>query len=95
MCPACGRWRPSDTLTDSGRLRPGALREMITAFLAARPDEAFTATAISRHVERSSGAIANSLVALTKDSITKQVSDSPRRYQYIPPKGDAPASTPN
>ncbi|MGI5352996.1 hypothetical protein ACQEU8_33180 [Streptomyces sp. CA-250714] len=94
-CPTCGHVRPSDTVTDSGRLRPGALREMVIAFLAARPDEAFTATAISRHVERSSGAIANSLVTLTKDGIAQQVSESPRRYQYIPPQSDTPSSTPN
>ncbi|MEU7317202.1 hypothetical protein [Streptomyces sp. NPDC007083] len=86
-CPTCGHWRPSDTLTDTGRLRPGALRQIVTAFLASHPDEAFTATAISRQVERSSGAIANSLTAMAKDGIARQVSDSPRRYQYVPPQG--------
>ncbi|MEU2721594.1 hypothetical protein [Streptomyces smyrnaeus] len=87
LCPTCGHWRPSETVTDSGRLRPGALREMVTAFLAAHPDEAFTATKISRHLEHSSGAIANNLVALTKQGIAKQVSESPRRYQYAPQDG--------
>ncbi|MFE0760191.1 hypothetical protein [Streptomyces smyrnaeus] len=95
MCPTCGHWRPSDTLTDNGRLRPGALREMVTAFLAAHPDEAFTATKISRHLEHSSGAIANNLAKLAKNGIARQVSDSPRRYQYAPPQSDTHTSTPN
>ncbi|MFF9560350.1 hypothetical protein ACF1DY_31620 [Streptomyces albus] len=95
MCPTCGHWRPSDTVTDSGRLRPGALREMVTAFLAAHPDEAFTATKISRHLEHSSGAIANNLAALAKKGIAKQVSDSPRRYRYAPPQSETRTTTPN
>jgi len=95
MCPTCGHWRPSETVTDSGRLRPGALREMVTAFLAAHPDEAFTATAISRHLEHSSGAIANNLAKLAKNGIAQQVSDSPRRYQYISPQSDTPDSANN
>ncbi len=93
--PPCGHWRPSDTVTDSGRLRPGALREVVTAFLAAHPDEAFTATKISRHLEHSSGATANSLTALVKNGIARQVSENPRRYQYVPSQSDTPADTNN
>ncbi len=63
-CPTCGHWRSSDTHTDSGRLRPGALREKVVSFLADHSYEAFTATKISRHLEHSSGAIANSLATL-------------------------------
>ncbi|WP_026004601.1 helix-turn-helix domain-containing protein [Streptomyces sp. AA1529] len=94
-CPTCGHWRPSETVTDSGRLRPGALREMVLAFLAAHPDEAFTATKISRHLEHSSGAIANNLATLAKNGLTKQVSESPRRYQHLPPNDNAPSDISN
>ncbi|WP_208883959.1 hypothetical protein [Streptomyces armeniacus] len=65
-----------------GRLQPGALREMVVAHLQANPDTAYTATGISRIIDRSSGAIANALVKLTAQGTTRQVSDAPRRYQY-------------
>ncbi|MBQ0863073.1 hypothetical protein [Streptomyces sp. RK75] len=68
---------------------------MVTAFLTAHPDEAFTATKISRRLEHSSGAIANSLAALAKSGIARQVSEYPRRYQYAPPQSDTPADTNN
>ncbi|WP_431983075.1 hypothetical protein [Streptomyces qinglanensis] len=84
--------RPSATVTDSGRLRPGVLGEMVLNFMAAHPDEAFTATAISRSIERSSGAIANSLVTLTERGTVRQVTDQPRRYQYVPAQ-DASSAT--
>ncbi|MEU2720732.1 hypothetical protein [Streptomyces smyrnaeus] len=60
--------------------------------MAAHPDEAFTATATSRSIERSSGAIANSLVTLAKRSTVRQVTDQPRRYQYVPAQ-DASSAT--
>ena len=63
------------------RLQPGQLREMVAAHLSAHPDDAFTATAISR---RSSGAIANALATLTKQGLARQVCDAPRRYQLAP-----------
>lgn len=91
-CPTCGHVRPSATVTDSGRLRPGVLGEMVLNFMAAHPDEAFTATAISRSIERSSGAIANSLVTLTERGTVRQVTDQPRRYQYVPAQ-DASSAT--
>ncbi|WP_432106665.1 hypothetical protein [Streptomyces sp. AA1529] len=65
------------------------------AFLAAHPDEAFTATKISRHLEHSSGAIANNLATLAKNGLTEQVSESPRRYQHLPPNDNAPGDISN
>ncbi|MFI6350232.1 hypothetical protein [Streptomyces sp. NPDC050560] len=64
-----------------GRLAPGALRELVIGHLRAHPGEAFTATKISRVIERSSGAIANALVTLVKQGLAEQVSDAPRTYR--------------
>ncbi|MFD8461810.1 prolipoprotein diacylglyceryl transferase [Streptomyces antimycoticus] len=72
------------TVNQSGhrtRLAPGALRQMVIGHLTAHPDEAFTATRISRIIEKSSGAIANALVTLTKQGITEQVTEHPRTYR--------------
>ncbi|MGW5697872.1 hypothetical protein ACWEWX_45755 [Streptomyces asiaticus] len=72
------------TVNQSGhrtRLAPGALRQMVISHLTAHPDEAFTATRISRIIEKSSGAIANALVTLTKQGIAEQVTEHPRTYR--------------
>ncbi|MFM9446937.1 hypothetical protein [Streptomyces acidiscabies] len=67
--------------TETGRLAPGGLRQMTFDHLQAHPDEAFTATRISRAINRSSGAIANALVTLTRQGLTEQVTDQPRTYR--------------
>ncbi|WP_267244537.1 helix-turn-helix domain-containing protein [Streptomyces sp. PR69] len=64
------------------RLAPGALRQMVIDHLKTHPGEAFTATRISRVIEKSSGAIANALVKLTQQGITEKVSDYPRTYRW-------------
>ena len=71
------------------RLAPGALRQMVIDHLQAYPGEAFTATKISRVIEKSSGAIANSLVTLARQGIAEQVSDRPRTYRLVTPDGNA------
>ncbi|MFE6158792.1 hypothetical protein ACFQ7F_07725 [Streptomyces sp. NPDC056486] len=63
------------------RLAPGALRQMVIDHLQAHPSEAFTATKISRVIEKSSGAIANALVTLTRQGIGEQVTEQPRTYR--------------
>ncbi|MEV8022140.1 hypothetical protein AB0O76_38680 [Streptomyces sp. NPDC086554] len=68
-------------LGEKKRLVPGALRQMVIDHLQAHPDEAFTATKISRLIEKSLGAIANSLATLVKQGIAEQVSDRPRTYR--------------
>ncbi|KPI04475.1 regulatory protein IclR [Actinobacteria bacterium OK074] len=68
-------------LTDNKRLAPGALRQMVIDHLKAHPDEAFTATRISRAIDKSSGAIANALEKLAKQEVAEQVSDRPRTYR--------------
>ncbi|GAA2110094.1 MarR family transcriptional regulator [Streptomyces synnematoformans] len=65
----------------TGRLAPGALRKQVLSHLQAHPTEAFTATQISRAIERSSGAIANALATLTTKGLAEQVTDTPRRYR--------------
>ncbi|MFE0178043.1 hypothetical protein ACFWZ2_37615 [Streptomyces sp. NPDC059002] len=69
------------------RLAPGALRQMVIAHLQAHPGEAFTATKISRVIEKSSGAIANALATLTRQGIAEQVTDQPRTYRLAEPEG--------
>ncbi|MFF4602567.1 helix-turn-helix domain-containing protein [Streptomyces sp. NPDC001339] len=64
-----------------GRLAPGALRQMVIDHLHAHPDEAFTATRISRIIDKSSGAIANALEKLASQGITEQVTDRPRMFR--------------
>ncbi|MGN5380501.1 hypothetical protein ACQ4WX_35290 [Streptomyces lasalocidi] len=70
------------------RLAPGALRQMVIDHLSAHPGEAFTATGISRVIEKSSGAIANALVKLVIENIAEQVSDRPRTYRMATPDGN-------
>ncbi|MBL1102804.1 MarR family transcriptional regulator [Streptomyces coffeae] len=77
--------------TDKVRLAPGALRQMVIDHLTAHPNEAFTATRISRTIAKSSGAIANALATLTKQGIAEQVTEHPRTYRLAttPANGDA------
>ncbi|MER6385001.1 hypothetical protein ABT274_34735 [Streptomyces sp. NPDC001127] len=71
------------------RLAPGALRQMVIDHLSAHPGQAFTATGISRVIEKSSGAIANALARLVRENIAEQVSDRPRAYRLVTPQADA------
>ncbi|MFF2811809.1 hypothetical protein ACFVT2_32480 [Streptomyces sp. NPDC058000] len=76
--------KPADAITlpsAKRRLAPGALRHMVIDHLQAHPDEAFTATKISRIIGRSSGAIANSLDKLASQGTVEQVSDRPRMFR--------------
>ncbi|KAF4408922.1 MarR family transcriptional regulator [Streptomyces lycii] len=78
------RAAPTGVITPPGekkRLAPGALRQMVIEHLAAHPGEAFTATKISRVIEKSSGAIANALEKLVNQGIAEQVSDKPRTFR--------------
>ncbi|MEN8652379.1 hypothetical protein ABCR94_17685 [Streptomyces sp. 21So2-11] len=72
---------PTATATGSKRLAPGGLRQMVIDHLTAHPTEAFTATGISRMIDRSSGAIANALATLTQQGLAEQVTDRPRTYR--------------
>ncbi|MEV0598480.1 helix-turn-helix domain-containing protein [Streptomyces sp. NPDC050315] len=65
------------------RLEPGALRQMVLAHLEAHPGVAFTATRISRVIEKSSGAIANALQKLVHQQLVEQVTDRPRTFRLV------------
>ncbi|WP_158621443.1 hypothetical protein [Streptomyces triticirhizae] len=54
---------------------------MVVEHLKTHPDAEFTATAISRVIGRSSGAIANALATLTEQGIAQQVSPGGRASQ--------------
>ncbi|GHJ35459.1 hypothetical protein [Streptomyces sp. TS71-3] len=73
--------RVSRTSGTRKRLAPGGLRQMVVEHLRAHPEKAFTATGISRAIDKSSGAIANALVTLTKQGIAEQVDERPRTYR--------------
>lgn len=72
-----------------GRLAPGGLRQLVAEYLTSHPGEAFTATRISRAIDRSSGAIANALVTLAKQGLAEQVGDRPRTYRATTPNRTA------
>ena len=67
--------------TESARLRPGALREMVISYIREHPDEDFSPTALGRALARSSGAVANACDRLVSDGVVTQTSDKPRRYR--------------
>ncbi|MFE3551325.1 hypothetical protein ACFXN2_21935 [Streptomyces kronopolitis] len=54
---------------------------MVIDHLHAHPEEAFTATRISRIIEKSSGAMANAPDKLVSQGIAEQVNDRPRTFQ--------------
>ncbi|GAA1279400.1 helix-turn-helix domain-containing protein [Streptomyces aureus] len=78
---------PVPVLAPRTRLAPGALRQRVIDHLQAHPEEAFTATRISRVIERSSGAIANALAILARQGIAEQISDTPRTFRLAPDAG--------
>jgi hypothetical protein len=75
--------------TTSPAARPGQLRDLVQAHLAANPDTDFTPHQIGRVLSRSSGAVANALDRLTALGQAQLTSDKPRRYRH-----QAPAATP-
>ncbi len=77
---------PVPVLAPKTRLAPGALRQRVIDHLQAHPEEAFTATRISRVIERSSGAIANALAILARQGVAQQMSDKPRTYRLAAPE---------
>ena len=85
---AAGR-KPRGTGTPG---RPGQLRDLVEAHLAAHPGTDFTPHQIGRVLDRSSGAVANALDRLTALGRAHLTSEKPRRYQATAPV-PAPAAT--
>jgi nitric oxide reductase NorQ protein len=75
-------------VTGSGRLRPGALRDLVLACLAERPGQALTPTTIAKTLGRSAGAVANALRVLAGQGAVAQVQAKPRRYTIANPTSD-------
>jgi hypothetical protein len=63
--------------------RPGQLRDLVQAHLAAHPDAEFTPHAIGRVLGRSSGAVANALDRLTALGQAQLTCERPRRYKAM------------
>jgi predicted transcriptional regulator len=67
----------------SGRLGQGGLRILVHGFLAENPGTAHSPTKISRHLGRSSGAVANALVTLVNLGQAEMVTSKPRTYRLV------------
>jgi MarR family len=74
------------------RLRPGALRALVHAWLAERPGQEFTPTRIGKELGRSAGAVGNALATMTDHGEVVQTSGRPRRYA-IAQGGDQAGAT--
>ena len=62
-------------------VKPGALRELVAAHLAAHPGKDFGPHEIGKVLGRSSGAVANALDRLTSLNQARLTSEKPRRFQ--------------
>ncbi len=65
---------------DARRLKPGELDGLILDYLRKHSTEALGPSAVAKSLQRSSGAVANSLARLTRDERVRQVGERPRRY---------------
>ncbi len=65
----------------TNRLRPGELDGLVLSYLAEHKDDGpLTATAISKGIERSAGAVSNCLARLAKEKRVHQAKRKPRAY---------------
>ncbi|MGY2090690.1 hypothetical protein ACW9HO_23935, partial [Nocardia gipuzkoensis] len=62
------------------RLPAGALRGQVEDFLRENPGKEFTPHQIGKALERSSGAVHNALVTLTKNGTAHQTSTAPKKF---------------
>lgn len=65
----------------SDRLGRGQLGTLVRDYLAARPGEAFGPSAIGKALDRSQGAVSNSLATMAARGEVVLVGDKPRRYR--------------
>ena len=70
--------------------RPGQLRDLVAAHLAAHPDADFSPHTFGRVLGRSSGAVANALDRLTALGQAELASERPRRYRHQAPEHAGP-----
>ena len=76
----------------AGRLGAGQLRDLVEACLAQRPNQALSAPAIAKTLDRSAGAVANALQALAGQGRVVQAQTNPHRYR-IADASDPAAAT--
>ncbi len=73
--------QPAGEATGGGpRLRPGALRALVHAWLAQRPGQEFTPTRIGKELGRSAGAVGNALATMTGQGAVVQTQAKPRMF---------------
>lgn len=63
-----------------GKLKPNGLNPLVLAYLKDNGDKPHGPSEIAKALERSSGAVSNCLVRLTKEEQVKLVNEKPRRY---------------
>jgi DNA-binding transcriptional ArsR family regulator len=78
--PAAGEETP-EPLAAAGRLGRGELGSLVRDYLAARPGESFGPAALGKALDRSQGAISNSLATMAARGEVVLVGDKPRRYR--------------
>jgi DNA-binding transcriptional ArsR family regulator len=71
---------PASKGSSSQRLRPGALRTLVHAWLAERAGKEFTPTKIGKELGRSAGAVGNALATMTDAGEVTQTSAKPRMF---------------
>jgi hypothetical protein len=67
--------------SNDGRLKPGQLEGLILTYMQEHPAEPLGPGAVAKALQRSSGAVGNGLVRLTRAKKVRQVNDKPRRYE--------------
>ena len=70
----------------AGRLGRGELGSLVRDYLAARPGESFGPAALGKALDRSQGAISNSLATMAARGEVVLVADKPRRYRIAEPR---------
>ncbi len=80
---------PASKDSSSQRLRPGALRALVHAWLAERAGKAFTPTKIGKELGRSAGAVGNALATMTDAGEVTQTSAKPRKYMLASQPSEA------
>ena len=85
LLPAAGEETP-EPLAAAGRLGRGELGSLVRDYLAARPGESFGPAALGKALDRSQGAISNSLATMATRGEVVLVGDKPRRYRIAEPR---------
>ena len=83
--PAAGE-EASEPPAAAGRLGRGELGSLVRDYLAARPGESFGPAALGKALDRSQGAISNSLATMAARGEVVLVGDKPRRYRIAEPR---------